>query len=168
VYNLNGTQHHYQIRPASGAGGQGGFTLDPVGLATESTPLVRAATQAEAVAETAKWAETAKALSTRAGLWGITAAKWLGFTAGVIGGYNEANKTYEAVAPGALFNKPLCFSITFVGAVAAGWIDDAFVVATGGAYAGHVAHMWDTEGAGPTQVFVGNIVRGVDALWYGY
>ena len=128
--------------------------------ASESVPLVKAATEAKTGASSGTFA-------IESGLAGMELLTALGRIAGVIGAYHEAEKTYQAEAPVGSFDRSADAVGTFVVAVAGGWVDNFFAVMMPG-YEGHLETTWHNEDAGPAQLAAGNLVRAFTARWYGY
>jgi RHS repeat-associated protein len=136
----------------------------------EPGPPVDSATGRVIVAETESVGKTRNAINT---LDVVSTAgsllKVLGYIATLSGANSEAKKTFEAVTPGVGLNKPLAASVTFLGAVAAGLLDDAlaafYVARTGDVSAAPILDYWTQQEAGPFQVLVGSFVRGADRMF---
>jgi RHS repeat-associated protein len=86
------------------------------------------------------------------GVYAIGAAKLIGKVFTFYGAHTQAKESYEAGHGDSSF-----YLLTFTACVAAGAVDDA--MAASEVAAPLVMDSWDTEDAGPTQVFVGNKLR---------
>jgi hypothetical protein len=86
------------------------------------------------------------------GVYAIGAAKLIRKVFTFYGAHTQAKESYEAGHGDSSF-----YLLTFTACVAAGAVDDA--MAASEVAAPLVMDSWDTEDAGPTQVFVGNKLR---------